>query len=326
MPAWRYQKQTGELCLKRYNPYLGYFKTNTVEYIDSVKINFSPDQLILLNICLGFLMFGVALDIKVTDFKRLIDQPKAPIIGLISQLIWLPLLTMILVYFLQLPPSMSLGMILIAACPGGNVSNYAVHLAKANTALSVLMTSTSTLLAIFITPIYFSFLSAYVPNADTLQQAIYVDPVEMFKTIIQLIVFPLGIGMLLNHYYPGFTKKIQGAVKTLSMVIFFGIVIFAIVGNYKNIMTYVRDVFFVVLLHNTLAFILGYQWAKVMGLEQKDRRAISIETGIQNSGLALILVFNFFDGLGGMALVAAWWGIWHLFSGFAIATYWARRS
>ena len=297
-----------------------------MEYIDSVKINFSPDQLILLNIGLGFLMFVVALDIKIADFKRLIDQPKAPIIGLISQLIWLPLLTMVLVYFLQLPASISLGMILIAACPGGNVSNYAVHLAKANTALSVLMTSTSTLLAIFITPIYFSFFSAYVPNADTLQQSIYVDPIEMIQTVIQLIVIPLSAGMLLSHYYPNFTQKIHDPSKKLSMIIVLGIIIFAIKGNYSNIITYLKEIFFVVLLHNTLAFILGYQWAKVMGLEKKDRRAISIETGIQNSGLALILVFNFFDGLGGMALMAAWWSIWHLVSGFAIATYWARRG
>ena len=296
-----------------------------MEFIDNIKINFSPDQLILLNICLGFLMFGVALDIKVRDFKQLFVKPKPPIVGLISQLIWMPLLTMVLVLLLQLPPSISLGMILIAACPGGNVSNYAVHLAKANTALSVLMTSVSTIAAIAITPLYFSILSNYVPNAGDLQQSITVDPINVIKTILQLIALPLGIGMGLNHYYPTLTKKIQGGVKTLSMIIFFGIVVFAIAGNYENIITYIQYIFFIILLHNSLAFLLGYQWAKLMGLSLQDRRTISIETGIQNSGLALILVFNFFDGLGGMALVAAWWGIWHLVAAFSLATYWSRR-
>ena len=297
-----------------------------MEYIDSIKINFSPDQLVLLNFCLGFLMFGVALDIKVRDFKQLFDQPKPPIIGLISQLILMPLLTMVLVLLLQLPPSMSLGMILIAACPGGNVSNYAVHLAKANTALSVLMTSVSTIAAIAITPLYFSILSNYVPNAGDLQQTIAVDPINVIKTILQLIALPLGLGMSLNHFYPKLTQKIEGGVKVLSMLIFFGIVVFAIAGNYENIVNYLQYIFFIILLHNSLAFLLGYQWAKLMGLSIHDRRTISIETGIQNSGLALILIFNFFDGLGGMALVAAWWGIWHLVAAFSLATYWGRNA
>ena len=297
-----------------------------MEYIDEIKINFSPDQLTILNICLGFLMFGVALDIKIADFKQLIAHPKPPIVGLISQLIWLPLLTMALVFMLQLPPSMSLGMILIAACPGGNVSNYAVHLAKGNSALSVLMTSISTLAAVLITPLYFSFFSQFVPNAADLQQTIHVNPRNIISTITQLIVLPLSLGMLLNHYSPSITSKIQGVVQKLSMLIFFGIVIAVVFGNLDNIAKYLMDVIFIVILQNVLALLIGYQWAKMMGLPQRDRRAISIETGIQNSGLALILIFNFFDGLGGMALVAACWGMWHLIAGFSLAIFWGRKG
>jgi len=297
-----------------------------VEYIDEIKINFSPDQLTLLNICLGFLMFGVALDIKIADFKRLIENPKPPIVGLISQLIWLPLLTMVLVLILKLPPSMSLGMILIAACPGGNVSNYAVHLAKGNSALSVLMTSISTIAAVLITPLYFAFFSQFVPNAADLQQTIHVDPRNIISTIAQLIVLPLSLGMLLNHYSPYITSKIQGIVQKLSMLIFFGIVIAVVFGNLENISKYLMDVIFIVILQNVLAILIGYQWAKLMGLSQRDRRAVALETGIQNSGLALILIFNFFDGLGGMALVAACWGMWHLIAGFSLAIFWGRKG
>ena len=297
-----------------------------MENIDALRINFSPDQLILLNFCLGFLMFGVALDIKLRDFKHLFQSPKPPIIGLISQLVLLPILTLGLTFLLNVQPSIALGMILIAACPGGNVSNFAVHLAKGNTALSVLMTSISTLAAIFTTPILFGLLSQYVPNTAALGQDISVDPIEMIQTILKLVVLPLAIGMSINHFYPKLTERIQSPVKILSMIIFFGIVFFGIKGNWENILNYIDDIFFIVLIHNSLAFLLGFSWAKLMKMSVANIKAITIETGIQNSGLALIIALNFFSDLGGMALVAAWWGIWHLLSGFIVAMWLGRDS
>jgi len=296
-----------------------------MENIDALRINFSPDQLVLLNFCLGFLMFGVALDIKVRDFQRLFQDPKPPIVGLISQLILLPILTLGLTFVLNVQPSIALGMILIAACPGGNVSNFDVHLAKGNTALSVLMTSVSTLMAIFTTPLLFGLLTQFVPNTADLGQSIAVDPIEMIQTILKLVVLPLSIGMSINHFYPKLTTKIQSPTKGLSMLIFFGIVFFGIKGNWENILNYIDDIFFIVLIHNSLAFLLGFSWAKLMKMSVANTKAITIETGIQNSGLALILIFNFFDGLGGMALVAAWWGIWHLISGFSLAVFWRNQ-
>jgi len=297
-----------------------------MENIDALRINFSPDQLVLLNFCLGFLMFGVALDIKVRDFKRLFQDPKPPIVGLISQLVLLPILTLGLTFVLNVQPSIALGMILIAACPGGNVSNFAVHLAKGNTALSVLMTSVSTLMAIFTTPLLFGLLTQFVPNTADLGQSITVDPIEMIQTILKLVVLPLSIGMSINHFYPKLTLKIQSPTKVLSMLIFFGIVFFGIKGNWENILNYVDDIFFIVLIHNSLAFLLGFSWAKLMKMSVANIKAISIETGIQNSGLALIIALNFFSDLGGMALVAAWWGIWHLLSGFVVATWLGRKG
>ena len=295
-----------------------------MENIDALRINFSPDQLILLNFCLGFLMFGVALDIKLRDFKQLFQNPRPPIIGLISQLLLLPVLTLGLTFILAVQPSIALGMVLIAACPGGNVSNFAVHLAKGNTALSILMTSVSTLMAIFTTPLLFGILSQYIPNTANLGQSISVDPVEMVITILKLVVLPLSIGMLINHYAPKLTQKIQQPTKILSILIFFGIVVFGIKGNWENILKYVDDIFLVVLVHNSLAFLLGFSWARLMKMNLADTKAISIETGIQNSGLALIIALNFFSDLGGIALVAAWWGIWHLISGFVVAM-WLNR-
>ena len=293
--------------------------------IDSIRINFDQEQLWILNLCLGFLMFGVALELKLIHFKYLLEKPKLAIIGLMSQLIWLPLLTLGLVYLFNPPLSMAMGMVIVAACPGGNVSNFAVHLAKANSALSVLLTSITTLAAVVITPGYFIFLSKWLPGVEEMQQGIYVSPYELVTTIFQLIIVPLALGMIVNKQFPKFTNRIKKPVKILSIVIFFGFIIVAVFSNLQNIFNYLYLVFFIVLLHNTLALATGYYWSRINGLSKTDARAITLETGIQNSGLGLILIFNFFEGLGGMALIAAWWGIWHLVSAFTLATYWSRN-
>ncbi len=296
-----------------------------MDTIDQVRINFNSDQLLLLNICLAFLMFGVALDLRVDNFKEIYNRPKAPLVGLFSQWILLPILTLSLIYFFQPPTSLALGMALIAACPGGNVSNYAVHLSGANSALSVLLTSISTLAAILVTPLYFTWLTPLVPGSEAYQASIYVDPVKMITTIFQLILVPLFLGMWINAQFPVFTDKIRKAVKIISMAIFLAFVAFALMGNFENIQKYLHLVFFLVFAHNSLALLMGFWFAKANSLPRKDARAISIETGIQNSGLALILIFNFFDGLGGMAMIAAWWGIWHLISAFTLAIWWKQR-
>lgn len=294
--------------------------------IDAIQINFDQDKLLVLNLCLAFIMFGVAMDLKVDNFRALASRPKAAIVGLSSQWLLLPVLTMLLIYVAQPAPSIAMGMALIACCPGGNVSNFAVHISGANTALSVFMTSISTLAAVVITPLVFAWLITLIPGTETLRQAIQVNPWEMVETIIKLILLPLAAGMLFQAYLPQVANRIKGWVRNLSMIIFFSFVIFAIRANFDNIVRYTHIVFFLVLFHNALALLMGYGWAKLNQLPRNDARAISIETGIQNSGLGLVLIFNFFNGLGGMALIAAWWGIWHLISGFSIAMLWQKRS
>ena len=297
-----------------------------MQAIDSVQINFNQDQLFLLNICLAFLMFGVALDLRFDNFRALARSPKAPLVGLSSQLILLPILTLGLVFFFRPAPSIALGMVLLGACPGGNVSNFAVHLANANAALSVLMTSISTLSAIIIAPVYFTYLAPFVPGAEKLGQQVSVNPLDMVSTIVQLILIPLVIGMFLNYRYTHFTNQIKRPVRLLSMAIFIGFVVVAIYNNFDNIINYLHVVFLIVLVHNALALLTGYWWAKGNGLCRQDARAISIETGIQNSALGLILIFNFFEGLGGMAMITAWWGVWHLISAFVLAMWWRERG
>lgn len=296
-----------------------------MENIDAIQINFNPDQVFLLNFCLAFLMFAIALDMKVSDFISLVKQPKLPIVGLISQLLLLPLLTLGLIYVFDPTPSLALGMILIAACPGGNISNYAVHLSKGNTALSVMLTSINTVGAVVITPVTFLFWSSFVPKTAALRQEIAVDPVEMAIVIFTIIVIPLIIGMFLNHKYPTIVRRIDKWIQRLAMLIFISFVIGGVLSNFQNIMDYVGGIFILVFVFNGLAYLVGYFFAKTCQLSEYNARAICMETGIQNSGLALILIFNFFDGLGGMALVAAWWGIWHIISSASLAYFWRNR-
>lgn len=296
-----------------------------MDTLDSIRINFNPEQLGLLNICLAFLMFGVALDLKISHFRELLDRPKSAFIGLTAQLVLLPLLTLGLIFVFQPPLSLALGMALVAACPGGNVSNYAVHLANANTALSITLTSISTLSAIIITPLYFFLLSNYIPGASALTANLALHPMDMLWTMVKLIIVPLVIGMTLAQHAPKLTAFIHKPVKTLSMAIFLGFIAVAAFSNWSNIVNYLHLVFLIVLVHNTLAIITGYSFAKASQLSKVDARTVAIETGIQNSGLGLILIFNFFDGLGGMAMIAAWWGIWHLISAFTMAMWWSRK-
>lgn len=269
-------------------------------------------------------MFGVALEMKLSDFKQVIKFPKSYILGLTSQLVLLPLLTIILILILKPQPAIAFGMLLIATCPGGNVSNYAVHLANGNTGLSVLLTATSTLFCSFSTPLLFNYTS---PVIDTVGMGSFkIDAWAMVQSIITLLLVPTLMGMALNKFFNDFTSKIIKPVKVLSFVIFIAFVVFAVMGNLENIKQYLHIVFFTVIIHNFLALATGYYFPKFFNANEEDCRCISIETGIQNSGLALVLIFNFFNGNGGMALIAAWWSIWHLVSSFTMAMIWSRKT
>ena len=294
--------------------------------IDSIKINFNPDQLWMLNICLGFLMYGVALNLKKSNFQYLVKHPKLALVGLSSQLILLPIITIALIYLFRPPTSVALGMVIVASCPGGNVSNYAVHLAKGNAALSILLTSISTLSAIIITPAYFMVLSRFIPGVDTMETPISVSPYVLVSTIVTLILLPLLAGMATNHYFPKLTQRIYRPIQNLSMLIFVGFIVVAVNSNWDVIFNYLHLIFLIVFIHNLSALTMGYYWPRLNGLTVPDARAISLETGIQNSGLGLILIFNFFEGLGGMALTTAFWAIWHLVSAFTLANWWSYRS
>ena len=293
--------------------------------VDLVRLNFSPQTLLALNVVLGLVMFGVSLELKPADFRAALATPKALVIGLLGHHLVFPAITYGLVLAVQPRPSIALGMILVSACPAGNISNFLTHYARGNTALSVSISTLSTLAAIVMTPLNVAFWGGLYAPAQPILRAVAVNPLEMFLHVLMLLGVPLAIGLWVSRGYPRFTARAVKPFKIFSLVFFGGFVIAALAANWQHFLNYVGLVVGVVFLHNALALATGYGLAYATDLPERDRRAVSIECGIQNSGLGLILVFNFYDGLGGMAVVTAWWGIWHLVAGLTLATWWSRR-
>ncbi len=316
-----------------------------LEILDSLHLNFSKEGLFTLNLILAFIMFGVALEIKVDHFRKVLLNPKATIIGFVSQFFFLPAVTFIVILLLSnlITPTIALGMILVSSCPGGNISNFISSLAKGNVALSVSLTAIATISAIILTPLNFAiwgklYIMAYNVKQTHLLQPITIDPLEMFKTVFILLGIPLILGMTVNHKFPGFTAKVVKPFKNLSILLFVVIITVMFAKNYDHFIQHIFFVFIIVLVHNAIALSTGFTSASAFKLPSLDRRSITIETGIQNSGLALVLLFNpnvfpetiTLNGverpleIGGMAFIAAWWGIWHIIAGLTLAGIWSR--
>lgn len=294
--------------------------------LDTIKISFSEHGLMVLNIILGFILFGIALELKKEDFINLVKNKKTTFVGLSAHFILLPLLTFTLVKILHPPPSVALGMILVAACPGGNMSNMFTHLAKGNTALAVGLTSVSHMLAIIMTPFNFSFYGGLTTETAALLKTIHLNVFDVFQTIVFVIGIPLVVGIFLNYKKPLLAEKLKKIMKPFSLIAFAVFLIAAFAGNAKVFTANFTTIMPLVVIHNAVALSGGFLFAKLFHLEFRDIKTITFETGVQNAGLGLILIFTFFNGLGGMAIVAASWGVWHLVSGGALAFYWSRKT
>ena len=295
--------------------------------IDSIRLNFDQNGLFVLNICLAVVMFGVALGLSLQDFRNIIKAPKPALVGITSQFLLLPLLTFLLVLIIRPEPSLALGMILLAACPGGNISNFMSQLAGGNSALSVTLTAFSTVLAIIFTPLNLQFWGSLYPPTLAILEKVSIDPMEVFQTIVLILGIPLVAGMLVNYWKPNLSKVLSRILKPLSIAIFIGLVIAAFAKNTDIFTNHIHHVVFLVFIHNAVALSSGFFMGRITGLDVRDCRTLAIETGIQNSGLGLLLIFSFFEGLGGMALIAGWWSIWHIVAGLSLSFFWnARKS
>ncbi|MEO0557828.1 MAG: bile acid:sodium symporter [Bacteroidota bacterium] len=306
--------------------------------LDQLDLNLSSGNLLALNLILGFVMFGVALGITKDDFVWVLKRPRFVLVGLVGQLLLLPAVTVMLVALLSpwLTPGVAMGMILVACCPGGNISNFMVHLARGNTALSVSLTALTTAGALLFTPLNFAlwgrvYTRVLLPAGDNpFLRSLEVDPFDVGRTVLLLLGVPLVLGMAVARYAPALAKRIETPIRLASIALFAAIVVLAFGKNLDAFVAHIVVLFPIVLLHNGVALALGWGWAASMKLERRERKTISVEVGIQNSGLALVLLLtpSIFPPelpLGGMAAIAAWWGIWHIVSGLSVASWWRRQ-
>ena len=290
-----------------------------MEVLDEIQLNFNQDSLLLMNICMGLVMFGVALELSLQDFNTILKKPKGFIAGLISQFLLLPVITFLLVLLIEPTPSVALGMILIACCSGGNISNMLTVMAGGNPALSVSLTAFATLAAVVATPVNFALWGNLYLSTGAELPSVSISFLDMLKTILLMVGLPLILGMWFREKFPKTNEKIRRPIRLLSIIIFGAFVIGAFSANFQIFLEYIHFIIMIVLLHNALAYGSGYTLGRTFGLSTADKKTITIETGIQNAGIALVLIFNFFDGLGGMAIIAGWWGIWDIISGLAVA-------
>lgn len=302
--------------------------------LDSIRINFSAGGMHTINIILAFVMFGVALGIKPGLFKQVFVHPKSVIVGLLSQLFFLPLITFLLVclfnYLGWITPMVAMGMILVASCPGGNISNFISSLSKANIELSISLTAITTLSAILLTPANFAlwgglYINYVNPEGASALRDLHIDIWQMFETVFILLGIPLICGILCSRYLPKLTEKLKKPMQWFSIIFFMLMVVLSFSQNINLFINYIGFVFVLVLIHNACALACGYTLSRAFRLDYADRKTLTIETGIQNSGLGLVLLFNpkIFPpelAIGGMLFITAWWGIWHIISGLSVAS------
>ncbi|MBU5245414.1 MULTISPECIES: bile acid:sodium symporter family transporter [Bacillus] len=268
-----------------------------------------------ITILLGIIMFGMGLTLQTDDFKELIRKPLYVIIGVIAQYTIMPLVAFGLAYGLHLPSEIAVGVILVGCCPGGTASNVMTFLAKGNTALSVAVTTISTLLAPVLTPVLIMlFAKEWLP----------VSPGSLFISILQAVLIPIIAGLVVKIF---FKKQVAKAVHALPLVSVIGIVaiVSAVVsGNRENLLQSGLLIFSVVILHNGFGYLLGFLCAKLLKMDYASQKAIAIEVGMQNSGLGAALATAHFSPLS--AVPSAIFSVWHNLSGSLLATYWSKKG
>ncbi|MGE6473982.1 bile acid:sodium symporter family protein [Psychrobacter sp. NPDC078631] len=287
-------------------------------------VAFEPRSLILLNLILALMMFGVSLSLRLEDFKRIVLSPIAPIAGLFAQFFLLPLATCLFTWALNIDPELALGMILVASCPGGSFSNIMTWLARGNVAVSVSMTAVSSLAAAILTPVNFAFYGWLNPHTREYLTKITIEPNSILILVLLVLALPLVLGMVTGRRLPDLVVRIQKPLRIFSLLVLMAFVAIAFSSNFALFLERFHSFFWLVVGHNLLALALGYGMGLMLKLPVADRRAVTLEVGIQNSGLGLVILFTFFPEAGGMMLITAFWGVWHLVSGLTLSQIWAR--
>ncbi len=294
--------------------------------MDEVVLRLDSTGQLVLGVVLALIMFGVALDLRLSDFTAVLRKPFAPVLGMLAQVLLLPAASWALTMLLKPHASIALGMIIVGSCPGGNLSNLITHLGRGNTALSVCVTGLSSVLAVISTPLNILFWASLNPDTAALLRQVNIEAVPFLLSTAAVLGLPMTAGMLLVQYAPKLADKLRKPFQAGSFLFLILFVVAAAIANGKYFLGFIGIILPLVAVHNALALGVGWGVAKLGSLNIPDTRAITIEVGMQNSGLGLALILNHFDAIGGAALIAAGWGVWHIVSGWTLATIWRRQD
>jgi BASS family bile acid:Na+ symporter len=281
-------------------------------------------QAILMAVLMA-MVYTVSLDLRPADFRYVARHPLAVGIGLLAQFVLLPAATWGLTMVLDLPPATEAAMMLVASCPGGALSNVITAFGRGNLALSLSISAVSSVLALFMTPFNFTLMVAANPVTAAWVRAISVNPFDLVLSLVLLLAIPMSAAMLTTRHAPGFAVRIRTPLARAAGVALGLFIIVAIAAQWRLFVIELGRTLPIVILHNGLGLALGWLGSHAARLAVADRRAVTIEGGMQNSGLALGIIAAQFGSDLAMVAVAGLWGVWHIVSGGALALLWRRR-
>lgn len=282
-----------------------------------------PDQLVLA-LVLATMVFAIALELRWADFQRVLAMPRAVVAGLVPQFVLLPVGTWLATLMLDLPPNVEAAMILVAACPGGSLSNVITHFGRGNTALSVSVSAVASLIALFATPFNFAWMVANNPATAGWLRTLEVDAGDIWKSLLVMLAIPMVAGMTLAYRRPALADRLKGPLAKFSLYALFAFIVVGLARERSALTLALLPTLALVVAHNASGLLLGWLTSHAFGLAARDRRAVMIEGGMQNAGLALGIIALQFNNDFGMVTIAGLWGIWHIVSGLACAYFWRR--
>ena len=283
-------------------------------------------QQLILSAVLATMVFSVALELRLADFTRVAQAPRAVVCGLVPQFVLLPVATWLATLALDLAPNTEAAMILVAACPGGSLSNVITHLGRGNTALSVSISAVASLMALLLTPFNFTWMIATNPATAGWLRELSIDPSGIWWSLLALLALPMSLGLVVSHRWPGLTERIRKPLGRFSLLALLAFIVIGLVRERQLLTAQIAPQLLIVVLHNAAGLLLGWLCARAFRINEPDTRAVVIEGGMQNSGLALGIIAVQFNADLGMVIIASLWGIWHIVSGLTLAVLWRRKD
>ncbi len=280
----------------------------------------------VLSLVLATMVFSVALELRLVDFKRVGEAPRAVIAGLVPQFVLLPVATWLVTLAVDLPANIEAAMILVAACPGGSLSNVVTHIGRGNTALSVSLSAVASVMALFLTPFNFTWMVASNPATAGWLRELSIDPSGIWWSLLALLAVPMALGLWVAHRFVPLTQRIRKPLANFSLFALLAFIALGLVRERHLLTAAILPQVGLVIAHNALGLLLGWASGTAFGVSERDRRAIMIEGGMQNSGLALGIIAVQFNADLGMVIIASLWGMWHIVSGMTLATLWRRKD